>query len=359
VFGGVDPSSGTASMMEMARAFAELRRSGWRPRRTLVLCSWDGEEVGLTGSTEWGEQFAEDLRAKAVAYLNVDSSASGPDPSFSAVASLAPLLVEVSRDLAAPTGSSLYQAWRDSTDRRRRARGEPPAGEADLVDTRIGSGSDHTVFLNHLGRPTVGLSFEGPYGVYHSVYDSFRWMERYGDPGHRYQVLMAQYWGSLALRLANAEVLPLDVSFYAATVRGFVAELEASPAARVHPDLSSLKASLHALERSGARLRDAVDAALATGGLRAPAAARLNAGLLRFEGNWLDPEGIPGRPWFKHLLYAARYTYAHLELPGLTEAVEEGDAARAADQARRLEAAVKTNTALVDDLVALAAAGGS
>src|ERR1035437_3378859 len=154
VYGGVDPSSGTASMMEMTRAFGQLLKNGMRPRRTLVVCSWDGEEVGLTGSTEWGEQFADELRKKAVAYINVDSSTSGPDFRGSAVASLAPMLVETSRSLQDPSGKSLYEAWKQSAIREKAEAKETGEVTDDTrTNTRIGSGSDHTVFLNFVGLP--------------------------------------------------------------------------------------------------------------------------------------------------------------------------------------------------------------
>ncbi|HKW68692.1 MAG TPA: M28 family peptidase, partial [Terriglobales bacterium] len=197
VFGGVDPSSGTASMMELTRGLGELLRAGIRPRRTLVICSWDGEEVGLTGSTEWGEQFQDELRKKGVAYINVDSSTSGPNFQGSAVGSLAPLLREVSHGFQDPaTGQPLYDAWKASAQRIHGERKEAgPVSDANLVDTRIGSGSDHTVFLNHVGMPVIGLDFDGPYGVYHSMYDDFYWINHFGDPGYRYHTLMSQLWG--------------------------------------------------------------------------------------------------------------------------------------------------------------------
>src|SRR5258708_26109892 len=145
VFGGVDPSSGTASMTEMTRALGMLAKEGMRPRRTLVVCSWDGEEIGLTGSTEWGEQFADELRKKAVAYLNVDSSTSGPDFHGQAVASLAPMLVETSRTLEDPSGKSLYEAWKLSSIREKReAKKNVDVTDANLADTRTGTGSAHT-----------------------------------------------------------------------------------------------------------------------------------------------------------------------------------------------------------------------
>ena len=227
VFGGVDPSSGTASMMELTRSLGKLAKQGIRPRRTIVVCSWDGEEMGLTGSTEWGEQFADELRKKAVAYINVDSSTSGPNFHGQAVASLAPMLVETAHTLQDPSGKSLYEAWKESSARERReAKRTEDVTDSNLADTRIGSGSDHTVFLNFVGMPVLGLQFDGPYGVYHSAYDDFFWMNHFGDPGYRYHTLMTQLWGVLALRLANADLLPFDFASYADNIRQFVNELE-------------------------------------------------------------------------------------------------------------------------------------
>ncbi len=354
-YGGVDPSSGTASMMELTRALGELKSQGFRPKRTLIACSWDGEEVGLTGSTEWGEQFADDLRKKLVAYINVDSSVSGPDFQPSAVASLAPLLVEVSRDVPHPSGKSLYEVWR--ADRQAAYKSEGRRGAVPmsfLVDTRIGSGSDHTVFLNFLGRPTVGLTFVGPYGVYHSIYDDFYWMNHFGDPGYHRHVMLSQVWGMLALRLADADILPFDFAFYAETIREFVGEVGKKRGAGSNLDLKPLLRQVAAFQEAGVRLRQAMEKALAHPAVDSGALRRINERLMEVEGNWLNPDGIPGRPWFKHMLYAARFTYAHLELPGLTEAVEKGDWPVAAEQARLLTDAVARNTALLlgaaDDL---------
>jgi len=350
-FGGVDPSSGTASLMEVTRAFGQLLESGQRPRRTLVFCSWDGEEVGLTGSTEWGENFADDLATKAVAYLNVDSSASGPDFQPDAVGSLAPLVLDLARELQDPaTRRPLAEALRATVAKARAEAGDaaPPADD-DLVDVRIGSGSDHTVFLNHLGVPTIGLTFDGPYGVYHSMYDGFAWMNRVGDPGYRYHVLLSRIWGTLALRLANADLLPFDFAAYARHLRRFVADLDgATEKSRL--DLARLRAGIDAFEAAGRKLNDAQARALASGVPAPDLARRVNRGVLEVERNWLDPDGLPGRPWFKHTLYAARYTYAHLELPGLTEAAEEKDWDRAARQTAILERAVARNAGLLDAL---------
>jgi len=352
VFGGVDPSSGTASMMEMTRAFAQLRKQGMRPRRTLVVCSWDGEEVGLTGSTEWGEQFADELRKNAVAYLNVDSSTSGPYFQGSAVASLAPMLVETSHSLQDPSGKSLYEAWRESTARRKHEDKEPGAVvDADLADTRIGSGSDHTVCLNFVGMPVIGLQFDGPYGVYHSMYDDFYWMNHIGDPGYRYHTLMSQLWGVLGLRLANADLLPFDFATYAVNLREFVNDL-AKGKDMSQLDLKPVLDEISRFEAAGKKLNASTERALTSSKLEAKTADEINRGMMQIERNWLNPEGIPGRPWFKHILYGARYTYAHLELPGLTEAVEKQDWPTARAQAEILQRALANNTRLLDELAA-------
>ena len=354
-FGGVDPSSGTASMMELTRSLGELKQRGIRPRRTIVVCSWDGEEYALTGSTEWGEQFAEDLKKKLVAYLNVDESVAGavttagPEGlsfSPSAVASLAPMLVEASKDVRAPSGKTLYEAWRSTTMRDSKA-GTPPLDSA-LVETRIGSGSDHTVFLNHLGRPVINLGFSGDYGVYHSIYDDHYWMEHIGDPSFEYHIALTRIWGVVALRLANADLLPFDFQFNAAALEIFLRELEQKN--KVDPKrlvLKRLHDRIAEFEIAGAALREDTAGGLLSDAIPQLQFQRLNEQLLQVESNWLDPAGIPGRPWFQHLLYSSRYTYAHLEFPGLTEAVEKQDWKLATKQAALLEKAVEKNTRLL------------
>jgi len=350
VFGGVDPSSGTASMMEMTRAFGALLKQGVRPRRTLVFCSWDGEEVGLTGSTEWGEQFGEELQKKAVAYINVDSSVSGPDFDGSAVGSLAPMLIETTHSLEDPSGVSLYEAWKNARAKKNKDSGDGPATDFVLADTRIGSGSDHTVFLNYVGIPVIGLSFDGSYGVYHSAYDNFYWMNHFGDPGYRYHTLASKLWGVLALRLANADLLPFDFDSYAQNVRAFVKDLsKGRDVSQV--DLKSLMLKLAEFEAAGRKLNATISTVLASKSTKTFLNSA-NQSMLQVERNWLNPEGIPGRPWFKHMLYGARFTYAHLELPGLTEAVEQGDWQRANQQAHILQAAVDRNTKLIDEITA-------
>ena len=372
VFGGVDPSSGTASMMELTRALGKLAKDGMRPRRTLVVCSWDGEEVGLTGSTEWGEQFADELRAKAVAYINVDEATSGPNFHAQAVASLAPMLVETSRSLNDPSGKTLYDAWKETIAREKTEGNQSgqfsSSGIIDesLADTRIGSGSDHTVFLNFIGMPVLGLGFDGDYGVYHSAYGDFYWMNHFGDPGYKYHTLMSQLWGVTALRLANADLLPFDFASYASNVRQFVNELAKAnektmwgqPPSAVQPgeagqpmlDLKPILDAVDAFEAAGKRLNESITRKLSSEKIDPKLAETLNHGMMQVERNWLNPDGIPGRPWFKHILYGARFTYAHLELPGLTEAVEAQDWPTAKQQAEILRRALSKNTELLNQL---------
>ena len=356
VFGGVDPGSGTAAMMELTRALGKLAKTGMRPRRTIVICSWDGEEVGLTGSTEWGEQFADELRKKAVAYINVDEATSGADFHGQAVASLAPMLVEATHTLSDPSGKTLYEAWKESVTRERLESKQAEAvTDLNLADTRIGSGSDHTVFLNFVGVPVLGLGFEGPYGVYHSAYDDFFWMNHFGDPGYRYHTLMSQLWGVLALRLANADLLPFNFANYAENIRQFVNDMAKGMAARNDAgqiDLKAVNDAVDDFEAAGKRLEESAKRALAAGVIDVKLATTINSGAMEVERNWLNPDGIPGRPWFKHILYGARFTYAHLELPGLTEAVEKQDWATAKQQAEILRQALANNTRLVNEVAA-------
>ena len=322
VYGAVDPSSGTATLLETARVLGTLARDGVRPRRTLVFASWDAEEWHLTGSTEWGEEFAAELGKGAVAYLNVDSSTSGPNFGVSAVASLNPTIVEVARDVTDPNSRrSLLEAWRKAA-----TAGDDGGAPGSLIDNNLGSGSDYTVFLNFLGIPVVDLTFDGPYGVYHSQYDDLYWMEHFGDPGYRYMTAMAEVWGRLGLRLANADVHGFDYRGYATTVRGFVDSLREVPELSEKLDLTVAEAVADEWRDAAENLQQKLDRVLTAGDEPAAASlSELNTALLGVERELLLADGIPGRPWFKHSLYAPRYTYAAMSLPGVREAAEAED----------------------------------
>lgn len=357
VYGAVDPSSGTATQLELARVLGRLAREGHRPRRTIVLASWDAEEWHLTGSTEWGEQFAKNLREGAVAYLNVDASTSGSRFQAGAVPSMNRLVVEVARDVTDPSsGRSLLEAWREDQSEgeagviggRADTGEEAPVTPVDFVGNELGSGSDYTVFLNHLGVPIVDLTFDGPYGVYHSKYDDRHWMQQFGDPGYRYMTTMAEVWGRMALRLANAPVHPFDYQLYAERVEGFARALAAKPGVEDELDLASLTQAVEAWKDAAARADRAATEVL-TGARDADDRAKaLNEAYLAVERRLLLEDGIPGRPWYRHAVYAPRYTYLPLMLPGVTEAVEEGDWDRARRQTALLVDRIRAATAALE-----------
>lgn len=336
IYGGVDPSSGSAALMELARTLGALTKTGWRPKRTIVFASWDAEEFTLTSSTEWGEQHEASLRRNAVAYLNVDSAASGPHLSVAAVPALNALIAEAAAVVRDPrTGTPVAAVSRE---RGAAERGALPTGDAnELVNNRLGSGSDYTVFLNFLGVPVADLSFDGPYGVYHSIYDNHHWVSKIGDPGFRYHVAMVQLWGVMAMRLAGADAIPLDYSPYAKAIAAFMDEVERrGPASSV---LAEARSAAGEFQKAADEFNAARAAALSADDRAA--LARLNARLLLVERALLDPDGIPGRPWYRHQVYAPKFTYAPELLPGVAEALEAGDAARAARQAERLAAALR------------------
>jgi len=261
------------------------------------------------------------------------------------VGSLAPLLVEVSRTLTTPSGKTLYEEWKSSRQRELHESQEVP--DSELTDTRIGSGSDHTVFLNYLGIPVMGLTFVGPYGVYHSAYDDFYWINHFGDSEYRYHALMTELWGVLGLRLANAEILQYDFEAYGDSIREFVRTLDDETHVSAHIKFPALDQAVREFRTAGQELNQSIQQAIATGKFRPGSALRVNQALIQVERNWCNPEGIPGRPWFKHSIYGTRYTYAHLELPGLTEAAEAGDWKRAGEQAQVIEDELKKNTELL------------
>jgi len=345
IYGGVDPSSGSAALMELARTLGALAGQGQRPRRTVLFASWDAEEFTLTSSTEWGEQNADWLRQQAVAYLNVDSAASGPDFGASAVPSLNEVIIEAARAVRDPvTRRSIAAEWRARASREQGSE----LSYADLVRNRLGSGSDYTVFLNFLGVPVADLSFDGPYGVYHSIYDDHQWVARIGDPEFRYHVALVQLWGLMTLRLANADLLPLDPESYAVAIRRYLDEIdrqwltarpdEGRAGAERSPELATARDAADRLAVAAARTATRRAETLREGDSSKKAA--LNERLMRFERAFLDATGIPGRPWYRHQIYAPRFTYAAEVLPGVTEAVETGDPIAVRREADRLAAAL-------------------
>jgi N-acetylated-alpha-linked acidic dipeptidase len=335
IYGGVDPSSGTASMLALARALGRLAAEGYRPRRTIVIGEWDAEEYTLTGSTEWGEQYEKDLRQNAAVCINVDASALGREFAASASPLLSTAIREAARDFPDPStpGKSLADTWRAQT-------------SEDLPVAILGSGSDYTVFFNHLGIASVDLVFDGPYGVYHSVYDTHRWMATHGDPGFVYHAAMSKYAGMLALRFANADMLPFDAAAYGREVAKYAEELQSLPGAEsLRPALKELASRGRAWSDAAAAAQKAIMARLAAGADEALKLRDANAWLLSLERSLIDPPGIPGRPWFRHLVYAPLPSYEAETLPAVREAVESGAIESAGLQIQRLSERLATATA--------------
>jgi len=346
VFGAVDPNSGTSAMLEVGKGFAQLLKSGWKPRRTIILCSWDAEEYGLVGSTEWAEELAPELKDKAVAYLNLDAAVSGANFGASSVPSLWKLLRAVTRDVKDPkTGKSIYQQWQDHA-REERSEDDEFSGETRIAP--LGSGSDYTPFLQHLGIASTDMGFGGDYGVYHSAYDSFHWMDKFGDPGFHYHVAAAQVWGTLAMRLADADGLSFDYTDYAAQVRDYFNEALKIARRRNLADSFDPKPMTSALDdfaKEAERVEKNRQDAIRNGDRRR--LAKINDSLVQAERQFLDPGGLRGRAWYKHEIYAPGfYTgYAAQPLTDFRQALDDRNGVNAKEALERIVAAIKRATA--------------
>ncbi len=371
-YGAVDPNSGTATMLEAARALGQAAAAGWKPRRTIVLASWDAEEYGLVGSTEWGEHHARALTKDAVAYLNLDSAVTGGDLEMGGTPSLRDLVVDVTRALPEPRkGRTLYDAWlKKERGQWAKASMDLPRGDAPfyLHLEPLGSGSDYTVFLDHLGIASLDFGFKGRYGVYHSVLDNLFWMEKFGDPEFIYHQAAARLYGLLAMRLASADVLPMRFGPYAAALsdmlddlaregakvrRGFdPADVAApgAPGARKGPpiatDVTVIAATITELGAAAADLDAALDRVTAGGLPAAGDLAKLNEAVYTVERAFLDDKGLAGRPWFRHLVFAPGLTtgYSAWVFPELRQAVLDRDAALWQSGSQRIAARLRAVT---------------
>lgn len=329
VNGADDPISGMAVVLEEARAFGELLKQGWRPKRTIVFCAWDGEEPGLLGSTEWAEHHAEELKRKAVAYLNTDSTGKGW---FNASGShtLERFVNDVARSINDPKGSGSIL---DAARARRNQQGRDDGERRDMRIGALGSGSDYTVFLDHLGIASLNFGFGGESGggIYHSIYDSFAWYTRFSDATFEYNRALAQMAGAAVMRLADARILPFEFTNFAETVGGYVDEIAKMPKQDV--DVSPLRRSVARLKQAADDYDRALRSVANTGDLRADAQA-LNALLYQSERKLLSEAGLPRREWFKHQIYAPGfYTgYGVKTLPGAREAIEQKNWVEAAEQ---------------------------
>jgi len=360
--GAMDPVSGMVALLAEAKAIGELARAGWRPARTIVFAAWDGEEPGLIGSTEWAETHGEELRAKAVAYLNSDSVARG-FLGLNGSHTLERFANEVAREIVDPqTGVSVLERSRAARVARERQDDERKKlrERADLELGALGSGSDFTPFLQHLGIASLDFGFggEAEYGQYHSIYDSIDHYLRFGDPELAYVDTTARVGLRLVLRLAEAEVLPFTLDRSAAAIGKYVEEIdeltkklrrESEERARLLADrtlelaadptktfvpppaldrvpyleLAPLENAAALFSESAARFERAREAAVARG-LTAAERRALNAFLRGYERLLTRDAGLPGRPWYRHQIYApGQYTgYGVKTLPAIREAVE-------------------------------------
>jgi N-acetylated-alpha-linked acidic dipeptidase len=395
VYGAEDPLSGQTAMMEEVKALGVLAKGGWKPRRTLVYASWDGEEPGLLGSTEWAETHAEELRRKAVLYINSDGNGRG-FLSVQASYSASGLVNSVAADVRDPqTGVSVRERAvaaigvrglaADATEEQKKQARLAAGGVLPVGD--LGSGSDYSPFVQHLGIASINLGYTGEgrsTGVYHSAYDTFEHYDRFGDPGMAYGVALAQTGGRLAMRAADAELAPFAFTNLAETVSGQVEELKkltdtmrqraetqgrlldqkaftlaADPTEssglpdREDPvpqiDFKPLEAAVARLKAS-ASVYDAAAAAPA----RPAQAKQANLILQSLEQALTAEAGLPGRPWYKHLIYAPGLLtgYAAKTLPGVREAIEGRRWSEAQDYVGRTAAALNAASDRIDKAAA-------
>jgi N-acetylated-alpha-linked acidic dipeptidase len=338
--GAADNISGTISVLEAAHAIADQVKSGKRPKRTIIFATWDAEEWGLLGSTEFVEEDSLRLSRSAVAYLNQDDVAQGPNFSSGGSPSLRALLRDVAREVPDPSHEgSVYEVWR------KRANLAADSLEPQMGDP--GGGSDFAGFYNHLGIPILDWGFGGPGGVYHSAYDSYHWMSKFGDPNFEFHATNGRIAAATLLRIANAEILPYDYVEYARTMKRFASQAEQSIRDK-HWKVSAgeLSKAIDRLETAAVAFATARDHALGAR-LSPQSAQQVNAALLGVERQLTRPQGLVTRPWFRNLIYAADENngYSTMVLPSIGEAIRAGDEGMVgreiADLAGRFDAATR------------------
>ncbi len=343
VYGAVDPNSGTAAMLEAVHGVGQLLKSGWKPKRTLIFASWDAEEEGLIGSTEWAEDNAAALQ-HAVAYFNTDVGVSGPNFDAGAVPSLKQFTRDIAKEVPSPHGGSVYDQWKKSEAEEAlrhhlmNEHASHPAGhESDVSVGDLGSGSDYTPFIQHLGVPSTDIGSMGPYGVYHSVFDNYNWFIKNADPSFVFEQQQARVFGLEALHMADADVLPYDYVTYGKELSDYLtaAKKKASDEKISGLDFSPALAAAQ-------RFTTAAEAVYKKQQTVPPDTTQLNAQLRQVESDFLSSAGLPNRPWFKHTVYApGEYTgYAAVVIPGVNEAIDAKDSSRASAQLSILTEAI-------------------
>jgi N-acetylated-alpha-linked acidic dipeptidase len=339
--GAADNVSGTVSVLEAARAISEQVKAGKRPKRTIVFATWDAEEWGLIGSTEYVEEDSLRLSRSAVAYLNQDDVAQGLNFSAGGSPSLRGLLRDVAKEVPDPSHQgSVYDVWR------KRANLAADSLEPQMGDP--GGGSDFAGFYNHLGIPIADWGFGGPQGVYHSAYDSYHWMSKFGDPTFDVHATVARIGAAMLLRIANAEILPYDYVEFARTMRRFGSQVDQAIAdKRWNVSSAGLSAAITRMETAAVAFNTARDRAL-TAQLAPGTAKQVNASLLETERQLTRSKGLVTRPWFRNLIYASDENngYATMVLPSVNEAIRAGDqlvvGQELTDLAQRFDAATRT-----------------
>jgi N-acetylated-alpha-linked acidic dipeptidase len=366
VHGADDPLSGTASLLETARSLSTLVKEGWKPKRTVMLAFWDGEEFGLIGSTEWCEKHADELNAKLVAYVNSDSNARG-HLTAGGSHTLEIFMSEVARDIKDPrNGKPLSENMRSRNTGRRSSGGavapvsntpsgdDPNSpGDGKFHLAALGSGSDYTPFLQHMGIASLNLGFggEGGGGVYHSDYDDFNWYSHFGDPTFEYGKALSEVTTTTVMRLADAPLLPFEFTHFADAIGRYVGEIEKLRNGD-RPGFDELKRGVGELKKTAAAFEAAYTQVLPKlDTVHGDKLAQVNALLFRTERALTLSQGLPNRDWYKHRVYApGTYTgYSVKTLPGLREAVEGGRVEEAGQQAQQVVEVLRALDAQVQD----------
>jgi N-acetylated-alpha-linked acidic dipeptidase len=392
VNGAEDPISAQVALLEEARALGLLLKQGWKPRRTIIYCAWDGEEPMLLGSTEWVEAHADELRQHAAVYINTDGNDRGT-LAIDGSHSLEQFINAVARDIQDPeTKMTVWQraqltkiAMAKSADDKKELRQRP-----DLRINALGSGTDFTGFIDHIGVATLNLAYEGEdeQGIYHSIYDDFYWYTHFSDTDFVYGRALAQTVGTSVMRLADAEVLPFDFVNFADTVQMYTKELEkllsdkqeeirernqeleeglfkatfdprrptVSPVKEEvppHLNFAPMQNAVESLTRSAKHYQEAIKQSQPSFADEAMAAklSALNHELIESERRLTNADGLPRRPWYKHLLYAPGvYTgYGVKTVPGVREAIEQKRYAEADQEIVRVSKALQDESQLIDE----------
>jgi N-acetylated-alpha-linked acidic dipeptidase len=391
VNGAEDPISGAVAELEEARSFAQLLKQGWKPKRTIIYCLWDGEEPGLLGSTEWAETHADQLRQHAAVYINTDGNGRG-FLEVNGSHTLEKFINGVAKDIQDPEKKiSVWQRARahEIMDSKSDEDRKEIRQRSDLRIPALGSGSDYTVFVDHLGIASMNLGYEGEDhgGIYHSIYDDFYWYTHFSDTDFSYGRTLSQTVGTAVMRLADGDLLPYDFTDLADTIHKYTDELQkllktkqdemteqnkeledgdlvanadpkkpyVPPAVEEvppHLNFAPLLNASEALTRNAGRYQKALDKVTTKGGLKlGPALVQsLNAKLIQSERKLTSADGLPGRPWYQHMLYAPGfYTgYGVKTIPGVREAIEQKKWKEAEQQIARVGMVLQDEAALID-----------